>query len=314
MTDSADRPLVVILVLNWNGWNDTLRCLDSLDRLEYDHHSGLVVDNGSSDPSEAKIREARPDVELLQVGQNLGYAGGNNVGIRRALVDGAEFVWVLNNDVRVEPSALSELVAAATADPGCGALVSGHRKDGIGPHLPVATIRHGRRLADVFCAGCGIRPYHPAYELMGASLLLRSQALREVGLFDESYFHYAEELDLTQRMRRAGWRLGFVCRSIVHHAVGSSLEWRSPQSRYYLYRNGLLYYRKFRGRHPLVSIARDLLVSLCDILGHRRLPRLDRRLAIALLLASIDACRGRSGRRDLGPAYQHALIHEPDRL
>jgi GT2 family glycosyltransferase len=305
VTERPSRPRVSIVVLNWNGWRDTLGCLDSLDRLDYDNRRVLVVDNGSTDGSEERIRDARPETDLLQTGANLGYAGGNNVGLRRALVAGAEFVWVLNNDVRVEASALCELVGGASADPRCAALASRHRGAGGDDHFPVASVRRGRALVVIRCGGCGLRPYHPADELMGASLFLRAAALRDVGLFDERYFHYAEEQDLMERLRQADWRLGFACRSTVTHFIGSSLEWRSPQSHYYLFRNGLLYYQRFHGRHPLVSIARDCTVFVRDVIIRRRRPRPDRRVAIALVLAAIDACRGRTGRRDLGPAYQH---------
>lgn len=84
-------PKVSIIILNWNGWEDTLECLQSVQQINYPKFRILVVDNGSSDESVAQIRQAFPDVELLETGKNLGYAGGNNVGTRHALEHGVDF-------------------------------------------------------------------------------------------------------------------------------------------------------------------------------------------------------------------------------
>src|SRR3989337_2540822 len=106
-------PLVYIVVVTWNGWPYTVRCLDSLRTLDYPSHHILTVDNGSTDDSVQQIRAAHPDIELTAIGQNLGFAGGANAGIHCALQRGAEYVWVLNNDVEVEPDTLTPLVEVA---------------------------------------------------------------------------------------------------------------------------------------------------------------------------------------------------------
>jgi len=110
-------PLVFIIVLNWNGKDDTLECLGSLQQLDYPNFETVVVDNGSTDGSEDVIRSAFPSVNFIQTGRNLGYAGGNNVGIKHALSHGADYVWLLNNDTTVDPNALTALVETAQADP-----------------------------------------------------------------------------------------------------------------------------------------------------------------------------------------------------
>src|SRR5215213_2485085 len=110
------EPKVFIIILNWNGWQDTLECLASLNGLAYSSYEIVVVDNGSTDESEIRIREARPDITLLQTGSNLGYAGGNNVGIRYALEQGAEYVWLLNNDTVVHPASLRTLTSLMQED------------------------------------------------------------------------------------------------------------------------------------------------------------------------------------------------------
>ncbi len=110
-------PSVVVVILNWNNAPATLACLDSVAQVEYPNYRVLVVDNGSEDGSVDQIRTVWPEVELLETGANLGYAGGNNVGIRCALAMGAEYICLLNNDVVVEPTFLRELVRAALTDP-----------------------------------------------------------------------------------------------------------------------------------------------------------------------------------------------------
>src|SRR5664279_2479168 len=105
MKDAAK--LTYIILLNWNGWQDTIACVESCRKLSYPNFRILIVDNGSTDNSEAILRERLPDIELLQTGANLGFAGGNNVGIRHALAQGADYVWLLNNDTVVDAEALS---------------------------------------------------------------------------------------------------------------------------------------------------------------------------------------------------------------
>src|SRR5215469_13023071 len=99
------EPRVYIVVLNWNGWQDTLKCVRSLDSMEYRNWHAVIVDNGSTDDSVKRLREVCSEVLLLETHKNLGFAAGNNAGIRRALENGADYVFVLNNDTTVSPNA-----------------------------------------------------------------------------------------------------------------------------------------------------------------------------------------------------------------
>src|ERR1700691_2125480 len=118
------NPAVSCVVLNWNGWRDTIECLDALRESTYPHLTVIVVDNGSSDDSVARIRFAHPDILVLESEKNLGFAGGNNIGIRYALAHRADYVWLLNNDTKPAPDALSTLVAKLLTDQGIGAVAS----------------------------------------------------------------------------------------------------------------------------------------------------------------------------------------------
>ncbi|QTN30416.1 glycosyltransferase family 2 protein [Rhodoferax sp. AJA081-3] len=110
-------PRVAIVVLNWNGWVDTLACVASLQSLDYANFHIVLVDNGSTDGSEEQFRHVLPKLELLQTGTNLGFGGGCNVGMRHALAGGAEYIWLINSDATVDPGALSALVRVAEQNP-----------------------------------------------------------------------------------------------------------------------------------------------------------------------------------------------------
>lgn len=292
-------PLVHAIVLNWNGWEDTLRCLSTLDAVEYGPCEIVVVDNGSTDGSEQEIRSRRPETTVIRLETNLGPAGGSNAGIRHALANGADYVWLLNNDMELEPSSLSELVRAAEADPRCGALTPRVLDDPGGEQWNSAFLLDRERRIPVRCAGCSqAEPYHPAEDLRGPSLFVRAATLREVGLLDERYFHYFDETDLMQRVRAAGWRLGLACRAAVTHEGGGTMSYLSPQSQYYLNRNRLLYRQRVTGQHPLRILAREP-VLLRRAFSLRRALAGDLRPTIARVLGLADAVRGRTGRRNL---------------
>lgn len=227
MIRAVEEPRVSVIVLNWNGWRDTLECLYSLGRLDYPNHEVMVVDNCSTDDSVARIREAYPDVMLLQSGANLGFAGGNNVGIRYALKRDADYVWLLNNDTVVEPNALRALVDIASEDAGVGAVGSvlyyADERDRIQAYgggrvsLWSGMSRHftapvqGERLC----------------YLVAASLLVRREVLERVGLLDDNFFMYWEDTEYSFRIRKAGYRLAVAPRSRVWHKESAALSKRS---------------------------------------------------------------------------------------
>jgi GT2 family glycosyltransferase len=107
---SMKYPKISIIVLNWNGKIDTLECLQSVYRIDYTNFDVIVVDNGSSDDSVQAIRDSFPEVTVLETNENLGFAGGNNVGIRYALKNGADYIFLLNNDTIVDPRILKQFI------------------------------------------------------------------------------------------------------------------------------------------------------------------------------------------------------------
>lgn len=216
-----------VVVLNWNGAGVIGPCLDSLARVRIPPLEVIVVDNGSTDGSARIVRERYPGVELIENGANLLFAGGNNVGIRRALERGARAVLLLNNDTEVDPGFAQRLLEALD-DPSVG--IAGPRiyyhDDprriwyGGGTFHPLTGVpRHRdiRRLDGPGTAGPGETGW-----VTGCSLLARREVFERVGLLDPSYRIYCEDVDLCLRASRAGWRIRYEPASRVWHKVSSS--------------------------------------------------------------------------------------------
>lgn len=241
-------PKVVIVILNWNGKEDTLACLESVFAIDYPNFQVVVVDNGSSDDSVPAIRQAFPQACLIETGKNLGYAGGNNVGIRYALEHEAEYVFILNNDTKVAKDVLTHLVAEAEKDPQAAALgpvicymdrpeiiwTAGEVFD---KEFTCVHLHQGESLSRL---KQGETPY--VDWITGAALFARASALQTIGLFDERCFLVYEESDWCFRARKQGLGCRIVPQAIVWHKVASSFgSESSPLRAYFSARNQLLF-------------------------------------------------------------------------
>ncbi len=224
--------LTCIVVLNWNGAEETLACLESLAPLLVKGYKILVVDNGSTDGSPEKIRKAFPAVEQLRLPANLGYAGGNNAGFRRVQELQAEFVIFLNNDTIVEPGFSAPLVETLRLQPLAGIaapkIYYWDRPDllwyaGGVVRLSTGLICHvGLRQKD---APEFDRPGSTDYAT-GCCFAMRCRDFEAVGGFDESFAMYAEDVDLSLRVRALGKSVVYVPSSMVWHKVSTSLSGR----------------------------------------------------------------------------------------
>jgi len=243
-------PRVYIVTVNWNNAPDTLACLETLARLTYPNYRLLVVDNGSTDGSAEQTARAFPQAEHLRLPRNLGFAGGFNAGIRRALEGGAEFVFLLNNDTLADPGLLEPLTAAlappdvAAAAPLIFYADAPERVWSAGAERSPWTLElrgsHGRRAGFEQAA-------HPVERdfLSGCALLLKRSVLEEVGLFDEGFFLYYEDSDYSLRLRRAGYRLLLVPQARLWHKVSRSSQGSdSPAERYWMARSSVRFFRK----------------------------------------------------------------------
>jgi GT2 family glycosyltransferase len=298
VTAGSAPPLVVAAVLNWKRPDDTVRCVRSLLECGYPRLVPVVVDNASGDASCALIEEALPGVELLRNSRNLGYAGGNNVAIRRSLEVGAAYVMVLNNDAVVATGCVGRLVEALESRPRAAQVVpmvcagATRRVESAGGEIrwPTAEPRllhHGAAAEEVE----GVREVEFA---PGVAVLCRSAAIREAGLMEEDYFLYFEDVDWSMRFRRAGWSVIADPEACATHWESSSSAPDAPMKLYYYVRNNL----RFIDRHvslPNRRAVRARFAGKMARLAGRRLLRLQGTHLRAMRLGWRDHVRGIAG-------------------
>jgi hypothetical protein len=222
----VNAPPVVCVVVNWNGWRDTVPCVESLLKQDYPRLRVVIVDNASTDDSVERIRSALPQVAVIEGEQNRGFGAGSNLGIRQALQHGAEFVWLLNNDT-VAPADTARKLVAAAADTKVGIVGTVLRffsdPEKIQAWGGGSTTRSAGFVRHFFTpAELGENSF-----LTFASVLLRREMLESVGLLDEGYFLYFEDADLCFRARAAGWQLAVAAETNVLHREGGSCTAKS---------------------------------------------------------------------------------------
>jgi GT2 family glycosyltransferase len=342
LTQVPAHPLVYAVVLNWNGWRDTVRCLASLRASDHPNQHVVVVDNGSTDGSPehlAPLVEA-PWGELVRADRNLGFTGGANLGLRLALERGADYAFLLNNDATVAPDCIATLVKEAERRPEVGL---------VGPKIVWAE-EPGR----IWSAGMSVAWHHATIEahrnvpddgrfdgcriaqgLSGCALLVKRAVLERTGLLDERYFVYYEDLDWCLRARQAGFRCLYVGAARALHIGSATSNPGTARSQsaflnYYAARNILL----LLGTHAphavrplaLACQAGKLSSAVARVLAGGavlRRPRVGQR-AWALAAGAIDAARGYYGDRyEVQPRHRCspvdsmyrrvALRYRPDR-
>ena len=318
---------VCTIVLNWNRWRDTVECLESLVLLKPSIKTIIVCDNGSSDGSREKILswaekryeacsilvlkggsriQQRPSIYpfiYIQNQANLGYAGGNNAGIRIALSRSCfDFIWVLNNDTLVHKNAIEAFLACEKDHPNIGIFGS--------------TIAFAGQPKTLQCAGgCRYNPlttiYRPALGgknieevlqennspmldyIYGASMFVRTEVFEKIGLFSEEYFLFYEELDLCHRAKQAGFGIGWCKKSIVYHKSSRTIGWpglaekgKIALANYHENLSTLIFTKKFYPAFFPFAMVFRFFGKLAFILKRR-----DRHLILPLLLAYRDFLR-----------------------
>lgn len=243
----GDWPRIHAIILNWNRREDTAACIASLYETGYPHLSIVVVDQASTDGTVEAITAAFPRVEIVHSGGNLGFSRGVNLGIRHVLSAGAENVLLLNNDTIAHPAMLERLTAQLGPCTGIVAPVifyadAPHRiwsaGGGMGPILFEITGNHGRE--EDLPSGPVDRDF-----VTGCAMLVPRRLFEDVGLFDERFFMYYEDMDYCLRVRGAGYRIVLAPDAILWHRVSqSSGGANSPGERYHMGRSSGLYFRK----------------------------------------------------------------------
>jgi GT2 family glycosyltransferase len=310
-----------VIILNWNGWNDTIECLESVFRLNASSFSVVVCDNASTNESMNRIKDwARGELEaesanpqlsrlssppfpkpidyieltreqaesgaicstakliLIQNGENLGFAAGNNVGLRYVLGDpDCGYFWMLNNDTVVEPDSLSAMVRVMQSRPGiglCGSLNLSYynpkqvQAEGGKPYCSWTARVHTPplRMADEMDSHAASMDF-----VIGASMLASRAFLENVGLMEESYFLYFEELDWAMRAK-GKFELGYALESVIYHKEGATIGSNSDRmkrsllSEQFLTRSRVLFTKRF-----FPWALPSVLVTVCLAAGYRAL-------------------------------------------
>lgn len=307
---SSQPPLAAIIVLTWNQRDLTLDCLASLVQMTYPTERLLliVVDNGSADGTAQAIRERYPDVVVLENGDNLGFAEGNNVGIRYAMEHGVDYVMLLNNDTVVDSEMLSRLIAVGEATPSAG--------------IVTPKIYYYDEPERIWCAGASIdwhnggsrrlqaeqidqkqepEPYYVDFA-SGCAICLKRAVIEKIGLLDARFFIYYEETDWCIRAKNASWPTLYVPTASLWHKVSAAMGTTSPATDYYMNRNVLLFLAKHqRGWQRATTLLRVGGRNFVTVMAYtfkshsgKRIPNRNVRL-----LALRDALLGRWGK--MGP-------------
>jgi len=246
-THLQSSPRVLVIVLCYNGIDLTRACMRSLRDAGYPSMDVLVVDNQSQDGTPAVVRNEFPEVIVLEMSANLGYAEGNNAGLRYALDHNYDYALLLNNDTEVAPDFISKMVEPCQADPKIG--VAGPKvyyfepKDVIysaGGRIDLT--RGNSEMIGLNAHDSG--QFDAQFEVdfvSGCALLARCNAIRDAGLLDGRFGMYYEETEWCVRIHRHGWKVMYVPSSVIWHKIEPARQFESPRIAYYMTRNRLLF-------------------------------------------------------------------------
>ncbi len=239
--------MTVVIIPNWNGLDFLAECLDSLGRQTQDHQI-VVVDNGSTDGSKELVSNKYPDVHLIALERNHGFAGGVNAGIRYALEQKADYIALFNNDAVAEPNWLAELVKTLKDHPEAGIVTSKithfkeNKLDSTGDFYSTWGLPFPRGRDEVDEGQYDDEKV--IFAASGGASLYRADMLAKIGLFDERFFAYFEDVDLSFRAQLAGWKVRYEPKAVARHHIGGTSGKHRGFSRYHSVKNFTYLYTK----------------------------------------------------------------------
>ncbi len=258
-----DQPKVGVVILNYKVKKEVLGCLKSLLDSSYKNLQIILVDNNSDDRIEEEVKKYK-EVEFIQSGENLGYTGGNNIGMKKLLEDGCEYIFVLNPDTQITKGCIFELVDAMEEDKEigvCGPKIlfddretiwfAGGKFDTdnvLGSHIGVDEKDLGQYNEDRECD-----------YISGAAFFIRASVLKRVGLYDERFFLYYEDSDLCYRIKKVEKKIMYISSATVYHGNAKSTGVGSPLQDYFITRNRMLFAKKHLSFRTQFALFREAL-------------------------------------------------------
>ena len=246
------HPKVFAVILNYNGYDDTKNCINSLKKIDYPNYNIIVVDNASTDESYNKLKNEFPRIPVVVTEFNMGYTGGMNAGAKYAMEHDADYILLSNNDMLYESDFLRILIERIETDSTIGII------------SPKVLYMHDTNM--IYCAGgefklfrCGAvnmfkgmpsekygNEEREITSAEGSCLLIRKEVFEKAGYYNDKYFIYFEDIDFSDRVRKY-YKIYYEPKSKVYHKTGAGLTWQdySPFYYYYYSRNRLIYFSKF---------------------------------------------------------------------
>jgi GT2 family glycosyltransferase len=255
---SCEEPKVSIVILNWNGLEDTIECLESLQKITYPNYEVVVVDNGSKGNDAQVLRERFGDyIHVIENDRNYGFAEGNNIGMRHALANfNPDYILLLNNDTVVDAEFLTELVKAAEGDSSIG--IAGPKIYSYGEPDKISFVGTKMHWWDV-----GTPPVNQIDSgqfdeltevdlVIGCALLIKRTLVEEIGLLYSGYFAYYEETEWCVKCRKAGYKVVYVPKAKLWHKLSSTAGKIDGFRLYYMTRNRFVFMKRNLGKLQLV--------------------------------------------------------------
>jgi hypothetical protein len=266
-------PKVYVVILNYNGYNDTKNCIISLKKIDYSNTNIIIVDNASTDSSYDKLKNEFPEISIILTEYNMGYTGGMNVGAKYAIEHNADYILLSNNDMLYESDFLKILIEKIEADNTIGIL------------SPKVLYMHDTNM--IYCAGAEFKLFRCGAVNMfkglsaekygnvtreitsaeGSCLLIRKEVFDKAGFYDDKYFIYFEDIDFSDRVRKH-FKIYYEPKSKVYHKTGAGITWQdySPFYYYFYSRNRLIYFSKFNFFLKTYAIIFSLINSIAKSL------------------------------------------------
>lgn len=270
------RPRVAAIVLNYDGFEDTVQCIQSLQRTGYPDLGIVIVDNASPDGSGQKLKEQFPQHTVLLESINHGYSGGNNVGIRYALAARIQFVVILNNDVVVDPNSLSLMIDKMIQDESVGVVTCRvmYKDD------PEKLFAGAGRISTLLCTGINTGSHIELFQnsdqdrsvdfACGVLMLVRAKIFETVGLLDERFFMYFEDVEFSRRVS-AHFKIAYCSRAKAFHKSGGGTSWGNytelylyyhTRNRFLAYGSSPLYYKMYVALFSIfITMMKSIVIS-----------------------------------------------------